>query len=51
MVNLTLVSWPALLGGFYLASHKSEENVEKLEKPDVGKTTEKTKIIEVEKMR
>ena len=31
MVNLTLVSWPALLGGFYLASHKNphEEHEEK----------------------
>lgn len=29
MVNLTLVSWPALLGGFYLASnHKSEQKSE-----------------------
>ena len=31
MVNLTLVSWPALLGGFYLASHKKHETHE--EKP------------------
>ena len=22
MVNLTLVTWPALLGGFYMATHK-----------------------------
>jgi len=29
MVNLTLVSWPALLGGFYLASnHRSEHKTE-----------------------
>lgn len=25
MVNLTLVTWPALLGGFYIASHKQSE--------------------------
>jgi formate dehydrogenase iron-sulfur subunit len=25
MVNLTLVSWPSLLGGFYIASHKKSE--------------------------
>jgi ferredoxin len=33
MVNLTLVSWPALLGGFYMASHKKPhgENEEKHE--------------------
>jgi Fe-S-cluster-containing dehydrogenase component len=29
MVNLTLVSWPALLGGFYLASHKSHTDHDK----------------------
>jgi len=30
MVNLTLVTWPALLGGFYMASHKkSHEDEEK----------------------
>ncbi len=29
MVNLTLVSWPALLGGFYLATHKSHTDHDK----------------------
>ncbi len=32
MVNLTLVSWPALLGGFYLASHQKPHG-EHEEKP------------------
>lgn len=34
MVNLTLVSWPALLGGFYLASHNKAAHNEKSEKED-----------------
>jgi len=33
MVNLTLVSWPALLGGFYMASHKKPHG-EHDEKPE-----------------
>lgn len=35
MVNLTLVSWPALLGGFYLASHQKPHE-EHEEKPKEG---------------
>ncbi len=36
MVNLTLVSWPALLGGFYLASNKkSPEEHEEKQKEDI----------------
>lgn len=49
MVNLTLVSWPALLGGFYLASHKEDINKEDVVK--VKKPEEKVKLIEVENMR
>lgn len=48
MVNLTLVSWPALLGGFYLASHKEDVNKEDVIK--INKPEEKVKLIEVEKM-
>lgn len=56
MVNLTLVSWPALLGGFYLAAHKSEEKDENAihQISDIKKTdteNEKVKIIEVEKLK
>ncbi len=31
MVNLTLVSWPALLGGFYLAAHQKPHDAHKRE--------------------
>ncbi len=37
MVNLTLVSWPALLGGFYLASHKSHTAHDKKSVEEVDK--------------
>lgn len=35
MVNLTLVTWPALLGGFYMASHKKSHGKDE-EKPEEG---------------
>lgn len=49
MVNLTLVSWPALLGGFYLASHKEDVNKEDVVK--IKKPEKKIKLIEVESMK
>ncbi len=34
MVNLTLVMWPAMLGGFYLAAHNREHQAAHDEKPE-----------------
>lgn len=36
MVNLTLVTWPPLLGGFYIASHKKSEEIHELDKKPGG---------------
>ena len=43
MVNLTLVAWPALLGGFYIASHKKEDEHKEVHKEEVKPVMEENK--------
>ncbi len=47
MVNLTLVTWPALLGGFYIASHKKNEGKHEYMKIENNDKKE-TNIIEIQ---